>query len=325
MNRRSKALIGVAIISAGLWAFNTSRLAPKPDGTLTLMAHRGVHQAFDLTSVENDTCTASRMLPPAHAFMENTLPSMQAALDYGATMIELDIHPTTDGEFAVFHDWTLDCRTNGSGKVRDHTAADLKALDLGYGYTADGGQTYPFRGQFIGAMPMLSETLDAFPRTRFLINIKSRSKQEGRRLADYLERSNVSPERVVIYGHQDPVEAFKARAPNVTTMSKQQAKDCLMGYAATGWFGRLPDACKNTWVPVPENYRWLAWGWPNRFQQRLSSVGSEAVLVGPQTRARANPAIDTIEQLGSIPNDFGGTVWTNRIEIIGPALANSEE
>ena len=33
-------------------------------------------------------------------------------------MIEIDVHPTTDGQFAVFHDWTLDCRTNGAGVTR---------------------------------------------------------------------------------------------------------------------------------------------------------------------------------------------------------------
>ena len=36
---------------------------------------------------------------------------MRAAFAAGADIVELDIHPTTDGQFAVFHDWTLDCRT----------------------------------------------------------------------------------------------------------------------------------------------------------------------------------------------------------------------
>ncbi len=72
---------------------------------------------------------------------------MHAAFDAGADIVEFDVHPTTDGHFAVFHDWTLDCRTDGKGVTREHTLAELKKLDAGYGYTADGGKTYPLRGK----------------------------------------------------------------------------------------------------------------------------------------------------------------------------------
>jgi glycerophosphoryl diester phosphodiesterase len=64
-----------------------------------------------------------------------------------------NVHPTTDGQFAVFHDWTLDCRTDGHGITREHSIADLKKLDIGYGYTTDGGRRYPFRGSGVGMMP----------------------------------------------------------------------------------------------------------------------------------------------------------------------------
>ncbi len=64
----------------------------------------------------------------------------------GADMVEIDVAPTADGQMAVFHDWTVDCRTEGKGNVRDKTMAELKQLDPGYGYTADGGKTFPLRG-----------------------------------------------------------------------------------------------------------------------------------------------------------------------------------
>ena len=63
---------------------------------------------------------------------------MQAAFDYGADVVEFDIHPTTDGRFVVFHDRRLDCKTNGQGLTRSHAIKELKALDIGYGYTFDG-------------------------------------------------------------------------------------------------------------------------------------------------------------------------------------------
>ncbi|MFG3757139.1 glycerophosphodiester phosphodiesterase family protein, partial [Klebsiella pneumoniae] len=75
------------------------------------------------------------MRPPTHPYLENTIASLQAAFAAGADIAEVDVHPTTDGQFAVFHDWTLDCRTNGSGVTREHAMAELRTLDIGYGYT----------------------------------------------------------------------------------------------------------------------------------------------------------------------------------------------
>jgi glycerophosphoryl diester phosphodiesterase len=79
---------------------------------------------------------------------------MRAAFNAGADVVEIDVHPTNDGHFAVIHDWTLDCRTNGRGVTRKHSLAELKTLDAGYGYTADGGKTFPFRCQRRSEFPL---------------------------------------------------------------------------------------------------------------------------------------------------------------------------
>ena len=176
--------VGIAFIIAAavIWLNNTSLWvapAPKP----TLLAHRGLAQTYGTEGLTATTCTAARIFPPEHDFIENTLPSMRAAFAAGADIVELDIHPTTDGQFAVFHDWTLDCRTDGRGVTREHSLADLKKLDVGHGYTADGGKTWPFRGKGVGLMPSLDEVLAAFPDKRFLIHIKSNDPAEGRQLA----------------------------------------------------------------------------------------------------------------------------------------------
>ncbi len=69
---------------------------------------------------------------------------MEAAFADGADFVGVDLHVTADGQVAVFHDWTLDCRTNGHGLTNDQRLAALKSLDLGFGYTSDRGKTYPF-------------------------------------------------------------------------------------------------------------------------------------------------------------------------------------
>ena len=43
--------------------------------------------------------------------------------------------------------------------LRLQLEAELEALDIGHGYTADGGATFPFRGKAVGEMPTLGEAL----------------------------------------------------------------------------------------------------------------------------------------------------------------------
>jgi len=137
-------------------------------------------------------CTANIIDTPIHDFQENTLASIKAAFDLGADIVEIDTHPTTDGEFIVFHDWTLDRRIDGKSVVRKQNVAYLKSLDIGYGFTADGGKTFPFRGKFIGAMPTLSEVLAAFPEEQLLINLKSNTVGEAHLLTDYFQAHKYS-------------------------------------------------------------------------------------------------------------------------------------
>jgi len=57
------------------------------------------------------------------------LGSFQAALQAGVDGIELDVQLSRDGEVVVIHDAYLDRTTNGSGRVSEHTIAELRQLD----------------------------------------------------------------------------------------------------------------------------------------------------------------------------------------------------
>jgi glycerophosphoryl diester phosphodiesterase len=63
--------------------------------------------------------------------------------------------------------------------TNDYTMDELKKIDIGYGYTADNGKTYPFRGKGIGLIHSLSEALTQFPDQLFLIHIKRNDPKEG--------------------------------------------------------------------------------------------------------------------------------------------------
>ena len=317
-----KRYIGGAciVVTAGLYLLNASWLAPAPAGHPILLAHRGAYQRYDRTGLTNDTCTAARIYKPSNALLENTLPSMKAAVSDGADVVEIDVHPTRDGQFVVFHDWTLDCRTDGHGVTRDHTLAELKALDIGYGYTADEGKTFPFRGQFKGQMPALKEVLATFPTTRFLVNFKSNDAHEADLLYAYLGADSPYWANISAYGGDRPVARLAELAPRVPTFSKTTLKRCALPYMALGWTGYMPRACRGATLLLPQNYTWLAWGYPNRLQQRFAAAGSYIYLLGAQKGSAGLQGIDTSQDLAKVPASWRMGILTDEIETVGPLV-----
>jgi glycerophosphoryl diester phosphodiesterase len=319
-------LAGVlAVLVAGIYVFNASwRVAPPENPSIKLIAHRGVHQQFDNNGLGNDGCSAARIETPTHSYFENTLPAMRAAFDAGGDIVELDVHPTTDGQFAVIHDWTLDCHTEGKGVVREQAMGYLKTLDVAYGYTADGGKTFPFRGRGVGMMPELKEVLAAFPEGHFLVNYKSNEAREGDMLAAVLKaHPEWSKEVWGVYGGAPPSDRAKELLPQVASWSDKGMIRCVLQYEGLGWSGYMPDACRNTAVTIPINFASWLWGWPNLFIERMHEAGSIVVLLGPYEKGDAGTSgIDSPELLADVPEGFDGYIWTNRIEVIGPALAD---
>ena len=90
---------------------------------------------------------------------ENTMAAFERAVQLGAGFIETDLHLTRDARFVAIHDDTLERTSNGRGLVRDHTLAELRALDVGLWYDRQ------FAGERI---PTLEEIL-AFARQHDVI------------------------------------------------------------------------------------------------------------------------------------------------------------
>jgi len=64
-------------------------------------------------------------------YPENTMTAFRKALEAGADGIELDARLTIDGQIVIMHDPTVDRTTNGKGKVRNLTLAEIRGLDAG--------------------------------------------------------------------------------------------------------------------------------------------------------------------------------------------------
>ena len=108
---------------------------------------------------------------------ENTLASFARAIDLGADMIECDLQLTGDGTVVIFHDWTLERTTNGSGIVRELPLDAIRCLDAGSWRDAR------FAGECV---PTLDETLDGvLPSAQLNLELKCRGpRSDARALAE---------------------------------------------------------------------------------------------------------------------------------------------
>ena len=315
--------LGAVAVGAGLYLGNASWLASAPSGHPILIAQRGLHQVYGREGVEDETCTARRIPPPSHLFIDNTLPSIAAAFDLGADVVEVDVKLTKDHLFVLFHDNALECRTDGTGWVGGHTLAELKILDVGFGYTADDGKSFPLRGEGVGLMPSLEEALKANPRSRFLIQIKDGDRGMGDRMVAYLEERGLAQwNRLAFFGSARPVSRIKSLRPEARTWSAGSTARCLSQYIALGWMGHVPDSCNGGVIMIPIIQSGFVWGWPNRFFERMRKHRTEVMLIGRvDGLSGANfSRLDTKQELDRLPAGFDGSIWTDRIDVVGPAL-----
>ena len=88
---------------------------------------------------------------------ENTMLAFAKAIAAGATYIETDVHASLDGVAVVCHDPDLRRLAGRDVKVEQLTFSELSRIDLGFGQ----------------GFCSLREALDAFPETRFNIDMKA--------------------------------------------------------------------------------------------------------------------------------------------------------
>jgi glycerophosphoryl diester phosphodiesterase len=94
---------------------------------------------------------------------ENTLLSFARAVAIGVEYIETDVHASHDGVAVIAHDPSLDRVAGRKVRVSQLTMSELRKVDLGHGQ----------------GFPSLAEALDAFPETKFNIDVKSKDAVPG--------------------------------------------------------------------------------------------------------------------------------------------------
>ena len=200
---------------AGLAAALLPAFAVPQDKPRLLFGHRG-----------------ASMLAP-----ENTVPAFQKCVELGCDVNELDVYRTADNVIVVIHDATVDRTTNGTGRVSSMTLAELKALDAGYRFTPDGGQTYPYRGQGV-TIPTIEEIVREVPTGRFNVDMKDHANETAQLLAEEIQRLGAEDRFIVGSFNDATVRAFRQFAPNVSTLASvvEAAR-----FTALFWQGRADE------------------------------------------------------------------------------------
>lgn len=309
-----------------LTVVNASWLAGSPRGVPKFVAHRGIGQIVDPNASHatdgKDDCTAARIEEPYHDFIENSWRSADRAAIGGAIMVTADLAATADGEMVVFADDVLDCRTDGKGPVRAATLAQLKALDIGYGYTADGGKSFPLRGTGRGKMPTLGEFVTYFPGFgRIMYHLRSDDPAEADLLAAKLKAARRDPEEKqdAFYGPAKTIARIRELYPEAWAWSPEEARQCGDDYVAIGWSGMFPDSCKGKTMVIPLDSQWLYWGWPNRLIKRVEENDGRIIVTRSNDAGAPMTGISLPEHLGEIPNTFNGHIWVEDSFAVLPA------
>ena len=116
---------------------------------------------------------------------ENTLPSIQKAMDLGVDMIEIDVFKLKSGEIVVFHDDTVDRLTNGPGSIEDYNIIELKKLIVNGGHQ----------------IPILQDVLKLID-NKVALNIELKGAGTADRvnfiMNYYINKKNWSPENFII-------------------------------------------------------------------------------------------------------------------------------
>jgi glycerophosphoryl diester phosphodiesterase len=177
------AIVGVIVaVVIGFTALNSVRL----EDNVQIMAHRGSSQAAP----------------------ENTLASIQKAIDEGADWVEIDVQETADDEVVVLHDSDFMKLAGRNLKIWDATLDDLQTIDIGSWFAPE------FADQRV---PTLGEVLDLC-KGKVGVNIELKyyghDKQLEQRVADIVRAHDMDSEVMAMSLKMEGARKMKSIRPN---------------------------------------------------------------------------------------------------------------
>lgn len=146
--------------------------------------------------------------------LENSMAAFEAAVRMGITHLETDAHGTADGIAVALHDAQLDRTTDASGHVRSLTWDRVAPARIGG----------------VEPVPRLDALLDAFPDTRFNIDVKAASGIQP--IADAIERTRAHDRVCIASFSTSRREATVARLSRTVATSAGTSETAAFTLAA---------------------------------------------------------------------------------------------
>lgn len=184
---------------------------------------------------------AHRGYIPAHSvdLEENTFAALAAAHGVGAIYLESDCHLTRDGEVVLFHDDDLQRVTGDPRKIADVTVRELERLM-----------------EDLGGLVTLRQALDAFPDSRFNLDVKApgAATAVGRAIAPHADR-------VLVTSFSDEwrniaLEAARAAGGHPATSAGTRTIAQILAAALTGSNAMMQRAVNGVdAVQIPERHK----------------------------------------------------------------------
>lgn len=154
-------------------------------------------------------------------YPSETMFTFDKAVAMGVDVLEMDVHSTSDGVLVLIHDATVDRTTDGRGAIKEMSFAEIQALDAGYYWTDDDGQTYPYRGQGI-TVPALEEVFRAYPDMPMNIELKQQEPSIVRPFCDLVHEYEMEDKVLMATFHPEVMDEFRQTCPDVATSMVQK-------------------------------------------------------------------------------------------------------
>ena len=142
-------------------------------------------------------------------YPENTLEAVKGALEAGADGVEIDARISTDGVVYCLHDDTLDRTTNGTGRARLKTIAELRELDAGS----------KFNPKFAGAKIALFEDVVKVVKEKdatVLVDLKETAAVDG--ICDILIKHKATRNALLDTGSPAVAKKYRSRIPDANVI-----------------------------------------------------------------------------------------------------------
>lgn len=225
---------------------------------------------------------------------ENTLAAFRNALTLPIDAIELDVHMSRDGHAIVFHDYTVNKRTNGEGNILDLDFAYLRSLNAAAHFP--GG--WPQSEQ----IPTLSEVLDlARKRVQVYIEIKD-SKRNGiqgcypqiaETVVNEVRAANMLNQVLIISFDWSVLPQIKALEPKLLTGAL--VSDDLWSHLASRAFATLMEQVKDlgaSWINIDRKL--YSDGMSDTAHEHGFKLGLWTVNTLTEMRRFANDSVDSL-------------------------------